>query len=252
MRAAWHAIWGSAHGPAMGLLPHVRILVGFCFFLTCMIAPTATWIGASLALAIAVTWSCICWPHWHSLRPVLSFGMVALLSYAVAVMVVALVTDGVSPTTVANVLSLLVGGASTLLVSVATITALGMSDLREGCLRLPVPKLVTAILLQIIHQTATLAYETRRIASAMAVRGSTRGGRVAWKLVTTLPRVWLPRIVRRADRVAAAMELRGYCDLFSATREKRGLRHRDLLALGLALGTVVAASLLRVWRLGCR
>jgi energy-coupling factor transporter transmembrane protein EcfT len=249
MRAAWHAIWGSAHGPAMGLLPHVRMLVGLCLLVSCMIAPTASWVGASATLAIALSWLCICWPHWHSIRPVLTFGVVALLSYVMVVLVVVLATDVVGPALVVSISSLLVGGVSTLLVSVATITALSMSDLREGCVRLPVPKLVTAILLQIIHQTATLAYETRRVASAMAVRGSTHGGRVAWKLVSTLPRVWLPRIVQRADRVAAAMELRGYCDIFSAPHEKRALRHRDLLALVLGLGTVLLALLLRFWRL---
>jgi energy-coupling factor transporter transmembrane protein EcfT len=132
-----------------------------------------------------------------------------------------------------------------LLVSVATITTLRASDLREAVVALPVPAAVSAILLQIVHQTATLAYETRRVASAIAVRGASTGGLTAWRLLSSLPRVWLPRIVQRADRTAAAMELRGYCEPRLEPGERPGWRDGAALALVLfALALAVAA---RYW-----
>jgi energy-coupling factor transporter transmembrane protein EcfT len=228
--------------------PHVRILVGACLFLSCMIAPTANAIGASFALTLSLLWLALCWPHGHVLRPVLLFGLVALLSYVAVTLVIALIAGMLGAALFATTSSLLIGGASTFLVSIATISALSLRDLREGLVRLPVPEVVAAILLQIIHQTATLAYETRRVAAAMAVRGSASGGPVVWRLVSSLPRVWLPRIVRRADRVAAAMELRGYCHLVLGAHEGRRHRLSDLLALALGAATIAVALLLRFGR----
>jgi len=75
---------------------------------------------------------------------------------------------------------------------------------------------------QIVHQAASLFYETKRVASAMAVRGASGGGKAAWQVLWSLPRVWLPRIVDRADRVADAMELRGYCDGETRTLRSSG------------------------------
>ncbi len=108
--------------------------------------------------------------------------------------------------------NLLVRGVSGVLISMATVASVSVSDLREGLTRLPLPGIVSAIVVQIVHQTASLFYETKRVASAMAVRGASGGGKAAWQVLWSLPRVWLPRIVDRADRVADAMELRGYCD----------------------------------------
>ena len=246
MRATWHAIWGCAQGPVGRLAPHIRILVGACLFLSCMIAPTALATGAAFAMAVSALWIVACWPHGHVFRPVLLFGLTALLSYAGITFFVALVVAEHDAALLATTASLLVGGGTTLFVSLGTVSALSMSDLRAGLMRLPVPRVVAAILLQIVHQTATLTYETRRMAAAMAVRGSSSGSLVVWKILSSLPKVWLPRIVRRADRVAAAMELRGYCDLVSGAPEERRHRRADLLALVLGAGALAAALLLRL------
>ena len=133
-----------------------------------------------------------------------------------------------------------------MLVSVATVTSLTASDLREALVRLPVPSIVSAVLLQIVHQTGTLFYETQRVASAMAVRGASSGGVAAWRLLVSLPKVWLPRVLVRAERVAAAMELRGYCDadLPSFPRVKSRLADGAVVVLG--IGVLALAITLRV------
>jgi energy-coupling factor transporter transmembrane protein EcfT len=113
--------------------------------------------------------------------------------------------------------------------------------------RLPVPRVVAAILLQIVHQTATLFYETRRVAAAMAVRGATGSLGTAWRVLVSLPQVWLPRVIGRAERVAAAMELRGFCDGEPHTFSEVETGVVDLVAVGLCLLAIVGAVAVRVW-----
>jgi cobalt/nickel transport system permease protein len=141
---------------------------------------------------------------------------------------------------------LLVRGMSGVLISMATVASVSVSDLREGLTRLPMPGIVSAIVVQIVHQTASLFYETKRVAAAMAVRGASGGGRAAWQVLWSLPRVWLPRIVDRADRVADAMELRGYCDGETRTLRSSRMRAADWAALTLSLAVLGLAVVIRV------
>jgi len=248
MRASWHAIWGCARGPALRLAPHVRIVVGTGLLTACLLAPATSWPGVLLALGSSCGWLCVCWPHWRTARSVLVFGSAALLSYLAFAFLLVLATGAAGAPLAPVLAKLLVGGSSTLLVSVASITALSMADLQQGLVRLPVPRMAAAIFLQIVHQTATLVYETGRVASAMAVRDAASGGVIAWKVLSSLPRVWLPRIVQRADRVAAAMELRGYCEALSGVPGESHLCWPDFLALAMTAGVLAASLLLRCWR----
>jgi hypothetical protein len=70
-----------------------------------------------------------------------------------------------------------------MLVSVSAITCLSAADFREALVRLPVPFLVSSILVQIVQQSGTLFYETQRVAAASEsgnlAHGSTRSERVS-------------------------------------------------------------------------
>lgn len=143
------------------------------------------------------------------------------------------------------VASLLVRALGGLAVSLSTIATLTPGELRQALA--PLPPALSAILLQIVHQTAFLAYETHRIASAMSVRAASTGVRTACKLVASLPQVWLPRIVQRADRVSFAMELRGYCDFDHRRSPRPRLRRADWFAV---LATTAALALSIGARLG--
>jgi len=134
-----------------------------------------------------------------------------------------------------------------MLLCAATVTTLSASDLRRGLLGLPVPAMVTAILLQIVQQTATLLDESRRVAMAIAVRGASTGGLTAIRLIGSLPRVWLPRVMERAERVAAAMELRGFCSGDLPTFVLRPIRMADAATLVLVLGVIGLALVIRWW-----
>jgi len=134
-----------------------------------------------------------------------------------------------------------------MLVSVAAATCLSPAELREALVRLPVPSLVSRILVQIVHQTGTLLYETQRVAAAMGVRGAASGGRVVWRVLFSLPQVWLPRVIDRAERVSAAMELRGYCDGPVAAEQRQRLGIAEFATLGGAGAALIASIGVRVW-----
>jgi energy-coupling factor transporter transmembrane protein EcfT len=247
MRALWHDTWGCGRGPAVRLAPAMRLVAGVLLFAACMVAPTSRLPGAALAAATALGWLVVCRPPWRFVRAVLVLGLAVLLPYF---LLVALLADGAGlaapPATLASAGALLLRGASGLLVSAATLTTLRISELDEALAALPVPSALSAILVQIVHQTGTLAYETRRVSAAMSVRGASTGGHTAWRLVSSLPRVWLPRIVQRADRVAAAMELRGFCEPGHDGRSPRRFGWLDGLAIALALVVLATAIAVRI------
>jgi energy-coupling factor transporter transmembrane protein EcfT len=128
----------------------------------------------------------------------------------------------------------LVRGLGGVLVTVSTAALLGPSDLREALTRLPVPAAVAAILLQIVQQTAVLGAEASAIAAAMTVRGAGAGLAASARILAALPRAWLPRVLARAERVAAAMAVRGLDGVPAALRPAP-LGRSDALVLAAAL-----------------
>jgi len=249
MQTHWHDLWGCARGPVVKLVPQARLLLGAVAFATCMIAPAATVTGGLLIVGTVAAWLAASRPP---LRTVASFMVLGLLLLLPTFLLVPLIPPGSagSPGGWGDAFLppaiLVVRGLSGVLISMATVASVSASSLREGLTRLPLPGIVSAILVQIVHQTATLFYETKRVASAMAVRGASGSGRAAWQILWSLPQVWLPRIVDRADRVAEAMELRGYCD--GETRPQHGGRMRaaDWAMLALALAVLGLAVVIRV------
>jgi energy-coupling factor transporter transmembrane protein EcfT len=106
---------------------------------------------------------------------------------------------------------------------------------------------VVAILLQIVHQSATLGDETRRIAAVMALRGASSRGFAAWRMLLSLPQVWLPRIIERAERVAAVMALRGYHAIAPTSFQHPKMRLIDVWLVMLPVGLLILAIMLRLW-----
>jgi energy-coupling factor transporter transmembrane protein EcfT len=228
----------------------MRLLAGATMFAACMVAPTDTVIGSFLVMGVAAVWIIACWPPVNVVGAALLFGLALFLPYFLLMPLIP-----VDPSVAAErwqrafliPWSVLLRGLSGMLISIGTATSLSTSDLREGLARLPVPTIVTAILLQIVHQTATLFYETRRVALAVAVRGASGGSVAAWRVLFSLPRVWLPRIIGRAERVAAAMELRGYCDGELRSFQRVTIRVVDGVVLALAVGVLGCAVIIRFW-----
>ena len=250
MRPFWHEVWGSARGPVTRLAPETRIAGGAAVFGACLIAPAATKSGVMVIFAALLSWLLACRPPKKTVGAFLLLGLLLFLPYLLVTPLIEAPPSsraGAGGYGLSVVWSLLAHGLSAMLVSMATVTCLSASDLREGLGRLPIPRVVSSILLQIVHQTGTLIYETRRIASAMAVRGASGGGLTAWRILWSLPRVWLPKVILRAERVAQAMELRGYSGVDLEASEGRRRRLGDAVALVLASGVLAGAILVRWW-----
>jgi hypothetical protein len=105
--------------------------------------------------------------------------------------------------------SVLQGGTATF-VAVSSLGMMGYPALHDAVARCPIPGVVKPLLLQILHQSSVLVRETAKIREAMVVRGAVAKGLAGWHILHALPRVWVPRVIFKADRVARAMEVRGY------------------------------------------
>jgi len=219
-------------------------------FAACMVSSGATLAGSLCAALTTLAWLLGCRPPGRVVRASLTFGLLLLLPYFLLVPILPVAAGQAQASWTEALIvpwTILLRGLTGMLVSVATITCLDATELQPALARLPVPWLVSAILVQIVHQTGTLVAETRQVATAMGVRGAATGGRLAWRVLFALPRVWLPRIIDRAERVSSAMELRGYCDTPPAAREHVPTSRADLVTLGSAVVALALALGVRLW-----
>lgn len=132
-------------------------------------------------------------------------------------------------------------GLMALLIGIATMASLSVSEFHRALARLPVPEIVSAILIQTAHQTILLFEETVRVLGAIRVRAALGRGSV-FSIARPLVQTWMPRVFFKADRVAAAMEVRGFAQHVPGFHVA-GLRTLDRVVLSLAfliLGLLVA------------
>ena len=254
MKTAWHEIWGSARGPVRRLAPQTRIACGACAFAACLIAPASTPPGAAAAILCALVWAALCRPPRKVACGAFALGLAVFLPYFIFAPVARLEDPSRGWLGALSApWGVFLRGMTGMQASIATVTALSASELRQGLVRLPVPGVVVAILLSIIQQAHTLLYETRGIGHAIAVRGGGAGLGSGLRILASLPRVWLPRIIHRAERVAAAMEVRGYCLRDAKALGTVSASPIDGIALALSLLTLAGVIALRLWGgLRCR
>jgi len=96
------------------------------------------------------------------------------------------------------------------LIVFGALSTVTFSELSDSLARIPLPRIVLLLMLQILHQTRLLLDETARISNAFSIRGATSGIGTPLLVFRYFPQTWLPRIVTKSERVANAMELRGY------------------------------------------
>jgi energy-coupling factor transporter transmembrane protein EcfT len=215
-----------------------------------MTAPARTVPGAAFIAAVALTWILVCGVPRRAAKSLISLGLAMFLPYFfLAPLLVggraAIAEASAWARAFAAPWDVFLHGLAGMVVATATAATLSASDLREGLVSLPVPRVFAAVLIQIVHQASELQFETRRVAAALAVRGATSGGRTALRVLTSLPRIWLPRIIGRADRVAAAMELRGYAETDFRIFGRTAIGAADVASILAVLGALVLAAALR-------
>jgi energy-coupling factor transporter transmembrane protein EcfT len=212
-----HDLWGRGRGPAAALTPQGRILAGALLVAACMTAPAGSAAGTAFIAAVTLAWAVACGIPRRAAGSFALLGLAMFLPYFLLVPLLAMERPDAAaqafPASAAGApWDVFLHGMAGMFLAAATASSLGPSDLRRGLLALRVPGAVTAIVVQVLHQTGELLDETRRLAAACAVRGAAGRGKAATAVLAALPRVWLPRIIGRAERVAAAMELRGYAE----------------------------------------
>jgi energy-coupling factor transporter transmembrane protein EcfT len=248
-------LWGCGRGPAARLAPQARILVGFALFTACLTAPAGTAPGIALSAATAAGWVVVCGLPGRAAKSFLLLGLAMFLPYFLLAPL--LLHRPWPPASWAAAARALAGpwdvfwhGLAGLLVAAATLSTLSQTDLGRGLAALPVPRVMSSVIVQVVRQTSELAAETGRVAGALAVRGGSGGARTAWRMLTSLPRVWLPRIIGRADRVAAAMELRGYAEADLRVLGRARIGAADVAALVAATALWCLAAALRWGAIG--
>lgn len=242
-------VWGTGGGPLRHLAPEVRLVLGALMLTSCVAAAPATPAGVAFVTVTAVGWAMLGGAPLRLLGRSTLLGLLMLAPLLALTPWVEAAPDphaGAAPGWLDSrwvvTGSVVVKGVAGVVVSMVTLTTLSRWDLHEGLARIPMPRLLRALIGQLVHQAGLLADETRRIAAAMAVRGAARRWRRSLAMLTALPKVWLPRVLDRADRSAAAMELRG---LDLEPIRFRTIRRTWRDGVGLALGAawlVVAIS----------
>lgn len=246
MRAALHELWGSGRGPLSRIAPQTRLMGGALVFGACALCPASSGAGVVLMISSSLLWIAGCRPPLRAIGAVVLLGVAMLWPYFLLTPWMGQPGEARSWAAALQVpVGLAAHGLAGMLVTLGTVSVLSASDLREGLMRLPIPAMVSAILLQIVLQTATLSHETRRIAAAMSVRGASGGGLAALRVVASLPQVWLPRVLLRAERVADAMELRGYTDQDRLPFRSSAYGARDAVVLLLAIAMLVTCAAVR-------
>ena len=228
---------GNARGWPATLHPSTRLLCGLLAFAAVVVAPGSTVPGRFLVTALPLLELLFA---RISLRRAAQLLGAALLFYLPFLLLTLLAMPS-GPSTVWSSEALAVAwkGSACVFLAGATLWTLSLPDLHAALRGVSVPEWIALLTVHILHQTESLLEETRRITQAIEVRAG--GSRIL--VLRSLPLVWLPRILFKADRVAMAMEVRGYNHL--VLFENPTWRGRDFASIAIAFAFVGTAVLLR-------
>lgn len=236
--------WGGGTGAARRLAPDIRLLCGMLAFACAILTPLA-WPGLALGSGVVAGWAAFCGMPWKRLRHTLVFAACLFLPLALLAFLTALLT-GEDATGAWRVPALIaIRGTLSVLAAAATLSALDLADLRQAVALLPLPRALRTLLLQIAHQAALLSDETWRMGAALRVRGvASARFKTRVRGLCALPLIWLLRLTLRAERVGAAMAVRGFDGVGGGEARAKKVTLLDAIALGVALGlTAVVAWL---------
>lgn len=203
------ALDGSG-GPARRMAPAARLLCGALLCAACVTLPARQIAAAALLLLPALCWAALCGMGHKRFLAALAFA--AALFLPMLLLALPLLAESRPwPEAIGIPLRIMLRGTACLLISAATVSALSLSEFGDALAGLRVPNPLKALLLQIALQTVLLAEEVRRVADAMKVRGLTvAAAGVRLRVIRAWPQVWLLRLLDKAERVGAAMEVRGF------------------------------------------
>lgn len=240
--------WGAGSGPLRRVHPGALMLAWFCTVLACLIV--RPWHPPQLlgVTALTAAWLAAAGMPLKRLRHLLVFASVLFLPLFLFTPL--LPGDGgvalqFGPLTIAQgawevPLAVVVRAAALLLVSAALVASLDELDARRALAALPLPRIVRVIVLEVLRWLGPLGAEAASISRAVSVRAGSSAGSGRWALIKGLPGRWLPRILRRADRAADAMAVRGYAG-WLPERASQPVGARDAAVVLLAFAALAVA-----------
>jgi energy-coupling factor transporter transmembrane protein EcfT len=217
-------------------------------FFSSLSLPLPTLPGLFLLAALLLGWYGLSRPSWQWLKSVTQMNFLLFMPYYLFLPFFPGVISGEPGAGFRAFLitsSVVIHGMAGVWILTSIAGLLTPVELRQALLSLPLPLALTTIVLQILHQAAELIRETQRMASAIALRGAARGWASSLRLLVSIPQLWLPRVLQRAERTAAAMEIRGFNPEALACFERATLHSIDYLILGLSTGIWVGILILR-------
>ncbi len=209
---AFTEAWGGGSGRMRKLTPSTRLVCGTFALASCFAASLANFWGIALFSVVLIGWTAGCGIPLRRLVSVLLLAGCLFLPLLLLAPVARIQTDSGSwPEAVRVPLVIGLRGTAGIVVCAATLSVLDLAELGQGLSGLPLPHTLAALIMQIAHQTALLADESRRMAAALRVRGVPSATvSVRLRCLFALPVIWLLRLLLRAERVSAAMEVRGF------------------------------------------
>jgi hypothetical protein len=216
----------------------VRLVCAVLVAAAVLVADASTVRGGALVFGVLLVWMPLCRFPLRALLRLLGLGAILFATTWVTLALAAWSGEGQASLGLAG--NLAFKGLAVALLVWSTLLTYRLGDFLKSLSALPGATLME----QILQQTLSLLDESRRISQAWVLRGA--AGRASLALLRATPVVWLPRVAQRAERVTAAMELRGIPShrLF---RERQPFTWRDGLGLGLSLLLLGVSVGLRGW-----
>ena len=195
------------------LAPPTRLVCGALVFATCLVSPLTSLPGICIGCGAAIGWVALCGLPGSRLLALCLYSMALFLPLFI-------LTPWLEGTGHAQgnpwweaaeiPLAMSLRGTACVFVCAATMAVFDMADFDAALGSLPIPRIISQLLMQIAHQTAMMTNESQRISTALRIRGLPIDLAAKLRFLPALPTIWLLRIMNRADRIGTAMDLRGF------------------------------------------
>lgn len=219
MIGAHPADWfGRGRGALKIPAPATRLLAWLLVTVACLLLRPSIWYELLTAAGLLIVWLVLTRPPRSGVLKLSALGLIFFVPFFILLPFTGRSEQLIDLWGVITVRSdawvapfnVLVRGIFCLLLGYGLISSVDKSELQQALVRFPLPRVLVMMVHQILHWLGPLAEETASIGRAVALRGGTRGVLTGLRLTRALPVAWLPRVLSRADRVSAAMQVRDY------------------------------------------
>lgn len=219
MIGAHPAEWfGSGRGKLKTSAPVSRLLSWLLVTVACLMLRPSIWYELITAVGLLIIWLTLTRPPHSGIFKLLGLGLIFFVPVFILLPWTGRSEQMIDLWGIMTVradawvapVNVLARGIFCLLLGYGLIASLEKSEFQQALTRLPLPRVIVVMVHQILRWLGPIVEESTSIGRAVALRGGTRGIKTGLRLTRALPSAWLPRVLSRADRVSAAMQVRDY------------------------------------------